>query len=116
MPNTDGNDAQNRIIAKQMFDAFAAEQEARANTEGARADERRRLFLGSVPAWSACIIAVGSVIWNAAVVSGDISENRRRIEQVETDQKRQGETERGVIERMARIEAKLDIVLEGKSL
>lgn len=116
MPLTDGNEAQNRIVIKQIFDAWAVEQEAKANTEGARVDERRRIMLGSIPAWSACIIAVGGLVWSAAVLSGDISENRRRIEQVELDQKRQGETERGVIERMARIEAKLDIVLEGKSL
>ena len=85
----DGNEAQSRVIAKQLFSAWSAEQEGR----------QRRWLNGSVPAWTACLVSLATLIWGAAVLASDVSENRRRIEAVEADK---------VAERLARIETKLD--------
>lgn len=85
----DGNETQSRVIAKQLFSVWAAEQDSRT----------RRWLNGSVPAWVACLLSVATLIWGAAVLASDVAENRRRIELVEADK---------VGERLARIETKLD--------
>jgi hypothetical protein len=102
MPDSlDGNDSQNRRIANQLFDVW---------------EERRgsKWLNGSAPAWIACALSLAAVLWNAAIISGNVAENTRRIDAVETEQQRAAGDSRQVIERMARIEAKLDIVLEDR--
>ena len=60
------------------------------------------------------ILSIGLLIWNAAVISGNVADNTRRITQLESD-KRESETDtRGLIDRMARIEAKIDIIVGEK--
>lgn len=100
---TDPNEASARKIARQLFSIWSEEQEA-----------KRSRLSGSLPAWIACVLSLAAVIWNAAVISGDVSENSRRIDKIEVEQQRQATDNRQIIERMARIEAKLDIVLEAK--
>lgn len=105
MADFDGNEAQNRVIARQLFDVWTAEQAAKAKTHWLN---------GSIPAWIACALSLGMLVWNAAVISGDVADNTRRVTQLEVDQRRSEGDSRQVIERMARIEAKLDLILEDK--
>jgi hypothetical protein len=97
----DGNETQARTVAKQLFSVWAKEQEGRTIRK-----------YGSLPAWVACALSLSAVIWNAAVISGDVAENARRIDRLEVDQRQQARDNSQVIERMARIEAKLDLILE----
>lgn len=95
----DGNESQNRIIARQMFAAWSEEQEA-----------RRTKLSGSLPAWIACVLSLLGLAWSAAVISSDVSENRRRIEALEIKQDKTATDSTQVLDRLARIEAKLDIM------
>lgn len=100
MPDAlDGNESQNRIIARQMFAAWSKDQESKERRIG-----------GSAPAWIACALSLAAVIWNAAVISGDVADNRRRIEVIEVKQERSVTENHQVIDRLARIEAKLDMM------
>jgi len=108
MPNSDldGNAAATRKVADQLFDAWS---EKRDRDEG----NKRRALAGSAPAWGGLLLAVLGIIWGAAVLSRDVNDHTRRIVEIENEQRTQATDNRQVIERMARIEAKLDIVLEG---
>lgn len=99
----DPNEAANRKIARQLFSIWSEEQEA-----------KRSRLSGSAPAWIACALSLCAVIWNAAVISGDVGDNTRRITAIELEQRSQASDNREIIERMARIEAKLDLVVEAK--
>jgi hypothetical protein len=98
----DGNEAQNRKIANQLFDAW---------TEGEESNRKRRILVGSIPAWVACVLSIGLLVWNAAVISGNVADNTRRITQIEADQRDAGRANSNMIDRMARIEAKIDIIV-----
>jgi hypothetical protein len=63
----DGNKAQNRKIAEQLFSAWSDDQ--------ARSAKR---WYGSVPAWSACLLSICLLIWNAAVISGSVAQIRSK--------------------------------------
>ena len=99
----DGNASQTRAIAEQMFAAWSKDQESKERHIG-----------GSLPAWIACALSLLAVVWNAAVISGDVADNRRRIEVVEAKQERGVADSHQVIDRLARIEAKLDIMGGGQ--
>lgn len=96
----DGNEAAVRIIGNQLFDIWEERQK----------QEKGRLP-ASVPAWIGCILAVAGLIWSAAVISGNVSENTRRIDRVEIEVRQQAGDNRQLAEQMARIEAKVDIIL-----
>ena len=68
----DGNESQNRIIAEQLFTVWTNEQ-----------TRTTRRWTGSMPAWIACVLSIGLLIWNAAVISGNVAQNTRRIDQIE---------------------------------
>lgn len=102
----DGNESQGRRIARQLFAAWSEEQDVAS---------KRRVLVGSIPAWVACVLSIGLLVWNAAVISGNVADNTRRISQLETDQRQSEGDNRQIIERMARIEAKLDIIVEDKT-
>lgn len=97
----DANETQARRMANQLFDVWRERQGS-------------KWLNGSAPAWIACVLSLAAVLWNAAIISGNVAENTRRIDAIETEQKRAANDGRQVIERMARIEAKLDIVLEDR--
>lgn len=98
----DGNQTQTRVVGEQLFDIWEEKQ------------KRKSMLQGSLPAWIACALSLMAVIWQAAITSGDVSENRRRIETLEAQQLLQANDSRAVIDRLARIEAKLDLVTDRK--
>jgi len=101
----DANETQARRMANQLFDVWSERKEQSAGP---------KWLSGSAPAWVACLLSLAAVLWNAAIISQNVAENSRRITAVEIEQQRAATDSRQVIERMARIEAKLDIVLEDR--
>jgi hypothetical protein len=101
----DGNAAQTRALAETLFDTWKAQQEGAV---------RRHWLGGSIPSWGACALSIGTLIWGAAVLSSDVSENRRRVELVETTQAQQTRDDQSVRDRLARIEAKIDVLMGEK--
>ena len=93
------NIAQTKLVGEQLFAIWEARQ-----------GEKTTRWQGSVPAWVACILSITAVVWQAAVTTGNVSENRRRIEATEIKLEAQASDSRGVIDRLARIEAKLDLI------
>lgn len=104
----DANETQARRMANQLFDVWSERKEQKEQASGPK------WIHGSAPAWVACLLSLGAVLWNAAIISQNVAENARRITAVEIEQQRAATDNRQVIERMARIEAKLDIVLEDR--
>lgn len=102
----DGNESQGRKIARQLFSVWSEEQESA---------QKRSARIGSVPAWVACVLSIGLLIWNAAVISGNVSDNTRRITALEANQSQSDRDGRQMIDRMARIEAKIDIIVGEKA-
>jgi hypothetical protein len=102
----DGNKAQNRKIAEQLFSVWA-ESEKRISPPR---------LMGSLPAWIACVLSICLLIWNAAVISGSVAQNTRRIDQIEANERQSDGDNRQMIDRMARIEAKVDIIIAEKKL
>jgi len=94
----DANQTQTRVIAEQIFTIWEEKQ------------KRKSMLHGSLPAWVACALSLLAVIWQAAITSSNVEENRRRIEVVEAQLIQQATDNRGVIDRLARIEAKLDLL------
>ena len=105
MPDSlDGNESQARKMARQLFAIWTEEQESKA----------KKPSYGALPAWTACVLSVGALIWNAAIITGDVNDTRRRVETLEVKQD-QTVADRGqVIDRLARIEAKLDLMGDGQ--
>lgn len=101
----DGNESQNRKIADQLFTTWTEEQTRTA-----------KRWAGSLPAWVACILSIGLLIWNAAVISVNVAQNTRRIDQIEANERQNDGDNRQLIDRMARIEAKVDIIIAEKKL
>lgn len=102
MPDSlDGNEAQNRIIARQLFDAWAAEQDAKTKAE-------RRWFGSNVAGWvSIMVVLVTGIIAFVSTYNLAISADARsqRNETAINLMK----TETG--DRLARIETKLDLII-----
>jgi hypothetical protein len=99
----DGNEEQSRLIGEQLFDVWVSRQ-----------DRKSPRWHGSLPAWIACVLSIGLLIWNAAVISGNVADNTRRISQIESDQRDATHANSNMIDRMARIEAKIDIIVQEK--
>ncbi len=99
----DGNEAQSRKVARSLFDVWREEQESEA---------KNAKLGGVVPAWFAVVLSVGTLVWGAAVLSADVKDTKRRVDQIEIGDRQQEIVNREIVERMARIEAKLDIVVE----
>ena len=97
------NDAQAQRVARLMADAFKADTQPQTSR-----------WVGSAPAWIALLVSLAGIVWQAAVTTGRVNDNTRRVEQVERDQRAQQADSRVVIERLARIEAKLDLITETK--
>lgn len=93
---------QTRAVGEQLFSIWEAKQ------------DRKSKLQGSLPAWAACALSVGTVLWQAAITSGNVEDNTRRVEQVEIELRSQQQDDRVVIERLARIEAKLDLISDVK--
>lgn len=101
MPSTDGNEAQTRRMAQQMFEAWESQS-----------GKRNARLAGSVPAWLGVIVSLCTILWAAAFVAGDVDENRRRIDKLEAEVRLQSANNQQVLERLASIEAKLDLITE----
>lgn len=99
----DGNESQIRTVADSLFDAW----QSRAAAE----QKRQRLIYGSIPAWVACALSVTAVLWQAAVTTQRVNDNDRRIIQLEVDLREYGRENKAMTQQLARIEAKMDLVL-----
>jgi hypothetical protein len=62
------------------------------------------------------VLSICLLIWNAAVISGSVAQNTRRIDQIEANERQSDGDNRQMIDRMARIEAKVDIIIAEKKL
>lgn len=98
----DGNQSQVRVIVNQLLD----EQEVR------QASSRGR-FAASVPAWIACALSLATMIYIAGGLGSTVNSNTRRIEKIEAVQAQQTRDDIGRSDRLARIEAKVDLLVEG---
>lgn len=98
------NEAQARIIAKQLFDVWKAEEA-----------EKQSKVPGSWPAWLALVLSAGALIWAGGGHQWQITDNTRRIEAVEDSQARQATDNQQVLQRLASIEAKLDLITEERN-
>jgi hypothetical protein len=107
MPDGAGNETQVRAVAEQLFSTWAAKQELE--------NKRRNLIYGSLPAWIACILSVIAVLWQAAITTQRVNENTRRVEQLEILQREQDRSDKATIQQLARIEAKVDLVIGERS-
>jgi hypothetical protein len=95
MPDShyDGNNEQTRIVAEQLFTVWETRQQG----------SLKKFVSGSVPAWIACFLSLGGLVWNAAVISRDVAQNTEDIKEL-----KQG----NVGERLVRIETKIDQLTE----
>lgn len=98
------NEAQARIIAKQLFDVWKTEQEAKQSK-----------VPGSWPAWLALALSTGALIWAGGGHQWQITDNTRRIKAVEDRQDAQATGDQQVLQRLASIEAKLDLITEERN-
>lgn len=106
MPNSgaDGNDTQARIMARQLFDTWKAEQELEAR-------ENRRWWQGNAGGWLGIIVVIVGAIAGAS--------NIHSLAEAADTRSRENETEIAAMrvnnaDRLARIETKVDRLLEDK--
>ncbi len=103
--NDQANDLQSRVIAKQLFDTWKAEQELES--------DRAQGFLGgSWPTWAALILSIGAIIWAGGGQQRQNDEQDRRLDAIEDRQLQQATDAQQVLQRLASIEAKLDLITE----
>lgn len=81
-------------------------------------DEARKsawasILQGSLPAWIACVLSISCLIWQAAITTQKVNENNRRIMVLESGQQEQAKDNRDIGNRLASIEAKLDLMIDG---
>lgn len=95
------NEAQLTTIGNQLFDIWEVRQAAKQSK-----------LRGSWPAWAAFGLSIGAIVWAGGGHQRQIAENTRRIEAVETRQSQQTTDSQQVLERLASIEAKLDLMTE----
>jgi hypothetical protein len=101
-----GNEAQVRAIADTLFDSWQANQEAE--------NKRRSLIYGSIPAWVACALSITAVLWQAAITTQRVNENTRRVEQLERSDQERSREDKATTQQLARIEAKMDLIIGEK--
>ena len=99
------NEVQARKIAKQLFDTWKAEQDLESGpTKG---------FLGgSWPTWAAIALSIGAIVWAGGGQQRQNDEQDRRIAAIEARQLQQATDAQQVLQRLASIEAKLDLITE----
>lgn len=100
----EANEAAVRRIAKQLFDVWEAKQA-----------EKQDKVPGSWPAWLALVLSAGALIWAGGGHQWQITDNTRRIEAVEVRQAAQATDNQQVLQRLASIEAKLDLITEERN-
>lgn len=100
MPDT-GNAAQTRVIAEQLFAVWKAEHER----EGSK-------LRASWPAWLSLGLAIVTMIFAAGSLRSEVVTNATRITKVEERLDNQDRAIALITDRLARIETKLDLVLE----
>lgn len=93
----DGNTAQTRVIANQMFDIWEARQ------------GKKR---ASWPAWAGLGLSCIGIVFAAGSLRSDVATANTRIDKLEQRADAQDRTATQVNDRLARIETKLDLVLE----
>lgn len=99
----DGNLAQSRVIAKQLFDVWKAEQE----TAAARNSQNSR-FVASFPAWMACALSLSTLIYVAGGMGATVNNNTRRIDALEMNDREQDRNYAAIMAKLGNIEGKLD--------
>lgn len=96
-----GNEAQVRVVAEQLFEVWKAEQ----STQG----EKQR---ASWPAWLGVVLAFVALIFSAGSLRSEVASNKVRIDKLEERADGQDKATAQITDRLARIETKLDLVLE----
>lgn len=107
MPDS-GNEVTVRKIADQLFDAWTVKQE--------QAQKRQQLLSGSLPAYAALIMSLATLAWQVGVTSQRISDNTRRIQQIEADNRISAAENKTGAQSLARIEAKVDLLMGERGL
>lgn len=97
----DGNEEQNNRAAEHLLAVWDAKREREAKEKPRGVD-----WKGSLPAWFALAISLGTLIWNAAVVTQRVDQNATRIQRFEAA---------GLDSAIARLESKVDILIEDRS-
>src|SRR5688572_13686101 len=98
-----GNDAQVRTVAEQLFDVWQSRQEAE--------QKLRSRWVGSAPAWIACVLSVIAVFWQAGVTTQSISDTIRRVDGIEAYLREKDREDKLTMQQLARIEAKVDLAI-----
>jgi hypothetical protein len=98
-----GNETQTRIIAEQLFAIWKAEQ-------GEDAGKQR----ASWPAWLGVLLAACALIFSAGSLRSDVATAAVRIDKLEERADSQDKATAQITDRLARIETKLDLVLESR--
>lgn len=97
-----GNDSQVRIIAEQLFEIWKAEQEREAR-------ENRKWWQSNASGWISGIIAVGAIIFGGADLYNLASDaNARSL----TNENAIASLKADNGDRLARIETKIDLMME----
>ena len=101
----DGNEAQSRVIAKQLFDVWSTKQ-AEINKEN------RRWFGNNLPGWiSAVFVILGTLVAGVTTLNKAIEANDRSLKNEASIAAIKADTS----DRLARIETKLDLIIEERS-
>lgn len=95
------NEAHLTTIGNQLFDIWEARQSAKQSK-----------VPGSWPAWIAIVLSSAALIWAGGGHQWQITDNTRRIVAVEDRQAAQATDNQQVLQRLASIEAKLDLITE----
>lgn len=104
----DGNEEQAQRVARLIADAFRNQQEPFELPE-------RSKWHASAPAWIAVVVSLATALWSLAVTTNNVEQNTRRIVALEEHDRVQTSSDNRLLERVTRIETKLDIALEKKS-
>lgn len=96
-----GNAAQVRAVAEQLFDVWRAEQASEGH--------KRR---ASWPAWIGVALAIVGLIFSAGMVRTEMATATTRIDKLEQRADARDAAEKAMMDRLARIETKLDLALE----
>ncbi|RSY83106.1 hypothetical protein DAH66_12620 [Sphingomonas koreensis] len=100
-----GNAAQVPVVAAQLFEIWRAEQ--------AQLGEKKR---ASWPAWLGVALALVGIVFSAGSLRSDVATAAVRIEKVEQRLGSQDKAIAQITDRLARIETKLDLVLEQRKI
>ncbi len=97
----DGNEEQNKRAAEHMFDVWEArrQREAKDKPEGIN-------WKGSAPGWIALALSLATVVYNGGVLTQRVNQNEGRIQKFE---------QAGLDSAIARLESKVDILIEDRS-